>query len=47
MLTIRGTSCERLGHCLDGLAGVPREVLTDRDPAFCIGATADDPAMLE
>jgi len=42
----RGTSLERLVRCLDDLGGVTREVLTDRDPAFCIGATSDGRAIL-
>jgi transposase len=41
-----GTSLERLVRCLDDLGGVTREVLTDRDPAFCIGATSDGRAIL-
>ena len=32
--------------CLDDLGGVPREILTDRDAAFCIGATSDGRAIL-
>jgi transposase len=42
----RPTSLERLLGCLDDLGGAPREVLTDRDPAFCIGATGDGRAIL-
>jgi len=42
----RPTSLERLVRCLDDLGGAPREVLTDRDPAFCIGATSDGRAIL-
>ena len=42
----RPTSLERLLRCLDDLGGAPREVLTDRDPAFCIGATSDGRAIL-
>jgi transposase len=42
----RATSLERLTRCLDDLGGVTREVLTDRDPAFCIGATGDGRAIL-
>jgi transposase len=42
----RETSLERLTRCLDDLGGVTREVLTDRDPAFCIGATGDGRAIL-
>lgn len=32
--------------CLEDLGGVPKEILTDRDPAFCIGATSDGKAIL-
>jgi transposase len=42
----RPTSLERLVRCLDDLGGVTREVLTDRDPAFCVGATGDGRAIL-
>jgi len=42
----RATSLERLTRCLDDLGGTTREVLTDRDPAFCIGATSDGRAIL-
>jgi transposase len=42
----RVTSLERLTRCLDDLGGVTREVLTDRDPACCIGATGDGRAIL-
>lgn len=42
----RGTSLARLVQCLDDLGGVTREILTDRDPAFCIGATSDGRAIL-
>lgn len=42
----RATSFDRLVHCLDDLGGVTREVLTDRDPAFCIGAASDGRAIL-
>lgn len=42
----RVTSLERLTRCLDDLGGVTREILTDRDPAFCIGATGDGRAIL-
>src|SRR5215203_3248738 len=42
----RKTSLERLTRCLDDLGGATREVLTDRDPAFCIGATSDGRAIL-
>ena len=33
-------------HCLDDLGGGTKEILTDRDPAFCIGATRDGSAIL-
>jgi transposase len=42
----RTTSFERLVHCLDDLGGVTREILTDRDPAFCVGSTSDGRAIL-
>jgi transposase len=42
----RTTSLERLTRCLDDLGGVTREVLTDRDPAFCVGSTSDGRAIL-
>ena len=42
----RVTSRERVTRCLDDLGGVTREVLTDRDPAFCIGSTGDGRAIL-
>jgi transposase len=42
----RATSLERLTWCLRDLGGVTREVLTDRDPAFCIGQTSDGAAIL-
>lgn len=42
----RPTTFERLGRCLDDLGGVTREVLTDRDPAFCIGADRAGRAIL-
>jgi transposase len=42
----RKTSLERLTRCLDDLGGATREVLTDRDSAFCIGATSDGRAIL-
>lgn len=44
--TTRETSFRALVRCLDDLGGVTREILTDRDPAFCIGATADGAAIL-
>jgi transposase len=42
----RETSLEKLTWCLQDLGGVPHEVLTDRDPAFCVGQTADGKAIL-
>jgi transposase len=42
----RATTLDRLVACLDDLGGVTREVLTDRDSAFCIGATSDGRAIL-
>jgi transposase len=42
----RATTLARLGHCLIDLGGTTREILTDRDPAFCIGATSDGRAIL-
>lgn len=42
----RPTTLERLAWCLHDLGGVTREVLTDRDPAFCIGQTAAGAAIL-
>lgn len=42
----RQTTLSCLVHCLDDLGGVPSEILTDRDPAFCIGATSDGRAIL-
>ena len=42
----RTTSLERLAWCLHDLGGVTREVLTDRDVAFCIGQTSDGAAIL-
>jgi hypothetical protein len=33
-------------RCLDDLGGVTREILTDRDPVFCIGSTSDGKAIL-
>jgi transposase len=42
----RPTTLARLTKCLDDLGGVTREVLTDRDPAFCIGQTAEGAAIL-
>lgn len=42
----RETTLRLVLHCLDDLGGAPRELLTDRDPAFCIGATSDGRAVL-
>jgi transposase len=42
----RPTAFEKLGLCLQDLGGSPREVLTDRDAAFCIGQTSDGRAIL-
>ncbi len=33
-------------RCLDDLGGVTRELLTDRDTAFCFGSTSDGRAIL-
>lgn len=37
----RETTLEKLCWCLQDLGGAPFEVLTDRDPAFCVGQTSD------
>ena len=42
----RTTTLEKLCWCLQDLGGAPREVLTDRDPAFCVGQTGDGKAIL-
>ena len=42
----RSTSFERLLRCVEDLGGVSKEILTDRDPVFCIGATSDGRAIL-
>lgn len=42
----RPTTLSRLVACLDDLGGLSREILTDRDPAFCIGSTSDGRAIL-
>ena len=42
----RVTSLEKLVACCDDLGGVTREILTDRDPAFCVGATSRGGAIL-
>jgi transposase len=44
--TTRATTLERLVGCLTDLGGAPGEILTDRDPAFCIGSTSDGRAIL-
>lgn len=44
--TTRPTTLERLVSCLDDLGGAPGEILTDRDPAFCVGSTSDGRAIL-
>ncbi len=40
------TSLERFLQCVVDLGGITREILTDRDPAFCIGSTSDGHAIL-
>jgi len=42
----RSTTLERLAWCVHDLGGVTREMLTDRDPAFCIGQTSSGAAIL-
>ena len=42
----RETTLRRLVQCCADLGGVTREILTDRDPAFCIGSTSDGRAIL-
>lgn len=42
----RPTSLSRVAWCLHDLGGVTREVLSDRDPAFCIGQAASGAAIL-
>lgn len=42
----RPTTFEKLVLCLHDLGGVTREILTDRDPAFCIGAASNGAAIL-
>jgi Integrase core domain len=42
----RPTALERVVACLADLRGVPKEILTDRDPAFCIGSLSDGRALL-
>src|ERR1700730_9934021 len=42
----RARAFERLVRCLGDLGGVTREILTDRDVAFCIGSTSEGQAIL-
>ncbi|MGH7861918.1 MAG: IS21 family transposase [Candidatus Dormibacteraceae bacterium] len=42
----RTTTLERLFRCIDDLGGATREILTDRDPAFCIGQDREGGAIL-
>lgn len=42
----RGTTLSAVIACLEELGGVTTEILTDRDPAFCIGSTGDGRAIL-
>jgi transposase len=42
----RVSSLERLAWCLHDLGGVTRELLSDRDPAFCVGSTSEGAAIL-
>jgi len=42
----RASAFERLVRCLGDLGGVTREILTDRDVAFCIGSTSEGQAIL-
>lgn len=42
----RSTTLYAVAGRLADVGGVTREVLTDRDPAFCVGATADGHAVL-
>jgi len=42
----RPTSLDRLLACVVDLGGLTHEILTDRDPAFCIGSTSDGQAIL-
>lgn len=42
----RPATLSRLVACLDDLGGLTREILTDRDPAFCVGSTSDGRAIL-
>jgi transposase len=42
----RATTLAEVTQCLSDLGGVTGEILTDRDPAFCMGATRDGRAIL-
>src|SRR5947209_20094315 len=42
----RDTTFSRVVQCCADLGGMTREMLTDRDPAFCIGSTSDGRAIL-
>lgn len=42
----RPTTLERLFRCIEDLGGATREILTDRDPAFCIGQDREGRAIL-
>lgn len=42
----RPSTFECLVRCQEDLGGATREILTDRDPAFCIGASSDGRAIL-
>lgn len=42
----RPTTLGAVVACLSDLGGVTKEILTDRDPAFCIGSTSDGRAIL-
>jgi hypothetical protein len=42
----RETAFSRVVQCCADMGGMTREMLTDRDPAFCIGSTSDGRAIL-
>lgn len=42
----RSTTLAGVIHCLADLGGATREILTHRDPAFCVGSTGDGRAIL-
>jgi transposase len=42
----RATTLDLIPACLEDLGGAPHEILTDRDPAFCVGSTKDGHAIL-